>query len=73
MRTASDVLTSPKPGDVVKIGESLLTISRADEDFAYSFSGFMVDAPLGAANAYPSWREWWADVAKNAEVIHVAE
>jgi hypothetical protein len=70
MRTASDVLTNPKPGDVVRCETqwqpSLFEVSEISDRCVVA----VVDG-MSCKFEYKlsQWREWF----RGAEVVHVAE
>jgi hypothetical protein len=69
MRTASDVLTNPKPGDVLVYGpqwqRSRIEVTEVRDGCVLAVMDGRGDC-LYYAN---QWREWMVD----AEVLHVAE
>jgi hypothetical protein len=69
MRTASDVLTNPRPGDVLVYGPQWQR-SRIEVTEIRDGCVLAVMDGRGYCLYYPNqWREWMA----NAEVLHVAE
>jgi len=64
MRTKADVLTDPRPGDVVSQVRARITVTRRDGGLVY-WRGATGDG------CYPVsvWRKWF----KDAEVLEVAE
>jgi hypothetical protein len=69
MRTASDVLTNPKPGDVLVYGPQWQRSRIEVTGVRYGCVLAVMDG-RGDCLYYPNqWREWMVD----AEVVHVAE
>jgi hypothetical protein len=69
MRTASDVLTNPEPGDVLVYGPQW---QRSRIEVTEIRDGCVLAVMDGRGDClyYPNqWREWMVD----AEVLHVAE
>ena len=69
MRTASDVLTNPKPGDeLAKNGKDRVVLERYEEIGReyITYSGTWCCTPTVLLSSFKRW-------ARNAEVLHVAE
>jgi len=64
MRTKADVLTDPKPGDMLSQASACITVTRRDGGLVYWRSAT-------GDGCYPvsMWREWF----KDAEVVEVAK
>ena len=70
MRSPAEALKDPRPGDVFGIGSSKLTVKEAGNNFRYNFDGWLCDAPI--PHDPSDWREWWADLTSELEVLHVS-
>ncbi len=73
MRTPTDALRDPRPGDVFRVREGVTRISKAtDSELSYFYDGPLRDMPRKMA-WQKDWRGPWQEYAANAEVLHVAQ
>jgi hypothetical protein len=73
MRTASDVLTNPKPGDVVMIGPGWTRrVTQRNGDMVEFYSTFGKRSTATTTGPYGQSVQRWKNELTNVEVINVA-